>query len=172
MVIFEPIAALVARGRLEAVAAVDRAVAPRLERHLRLIPATAAGHGVHLALGTSATVAAAAAAATGTLCLTGGPAIGATRRLIREALLGEEFLLTGAEREWTRAIDAGQSLILVHVDRILSLTSNWCRRGSSTSARIATTKPRDSNPLALTKVAENPAAGKLFRQRVFIIRDE
>jgi hypothetical protein len=112
--------------RLEAIAAVDRLVATRLERHGGLPAAVAASHFEHLALGTrSAAAAAVAAAAAGiaptaaagacALGLAGRAAIGATVRFVREALRCEELLFARAKREGSVAINAVEGFVCIHV---------------------------------------------------------
>jgi hypothetical protein len=103
---------------LEAVAAINRAVAARLEGYLR--GATTVGaHGVkHLALAAlvsaAATTAAATAIATAAVrCLAGSAAIGATRGGIVQSTACVEFLLTGGEGEILSTITATERLVLI-----------------------------------------------------------
>jgi hypothetical protein len=97
---------------LEAIAAVHRLVAARLERHFRYTAALAAGRLEHF----TALTAAHAAAATriGTHLLARSAAIGATVGFVLETLAGIELLFTGGERKLTSAIDAVQHFINVH----------------------------------------------------------
>ena len=105
----------VGRTRLEAVAAIHRLVAARLERNFRHTAALAAGRAEHLALAAAAEAAAASAALTATARrFTRGAAIRTTVRLVGKALHGEELLLAGRKRELTRTIDTVQIFILVH----------------------------------------------------------
>jgi hypothetical protein len=103
----------VALSRREAVFAVDRLVAARLERNFRYAAALTAGRLEHLtALAAAAAVATAAAfAAAG---FASGTAIGAAVGLIGEALLREKLLFTRGECERLSAIDAVQHFICVH----------------------------------------------------------
>ncbi|HTD33818.1 MAG TPA: hypothetical protein VK665_09180 [Candidatus Elarobacter sp.] len=87
--------------RLEAVAAIHRFVAARLERHFRLLPATAARHAVHLARAAAATTAVSAVAAVPAAgaapvrlprILPRGAAIGTPVRLVLESFGGEKLL--------------------------------------------------------------------------------
>jgi hypothetical protein len=93
---------------LEAVAAVNRLVAARLERHFGRTSAAAACRAEHLALSTAetATAAAAIAAACSTAGLTSLTAIGAAIWFVLEAFLSIEFLLTGSKCKLCAAIDA------------------------------------------------------------------
>ena len=103
----------VARTRLEAVAAINRLVSAGLERNFGNAAALAARGLEHLALASAATAAAlvATAAPAG---LASRATIGATVRLVGEALHREELLLAGGERELTSAIHAGQHFCGVH----------------------------------------------------------
>src|SRR5438552_12601636 len=98
---------------LEAVAAVHGLVAARLERHFGRSAAAAARRPEHLALAAAVVARAAAAAAFGRF--TGGPAIGATARLVLEAFLSVEFLLAGSERKLLTAVHACDQLIGIHL---------------------------------------------------------
>ena len=98
---------------LEAVAAVDWLVAPRLERHFCRATAAAAGRAEHLPLTTTAAVEARTAAAL--LRFTRSPAIRATARLVLETLLGIELLLAGGEGELLSTIHARDELIGIHL---------------------------------------------------------
>jgi hypothetical protein len=112
--------------RLEAIAAVDRLVATRLERHGGLPAAVAASHFEHLALGTrsAAAAAVAAAAAAGvaataaagacTLGLAGRAAIRATVRFVREALRCEELLFARTKGKRCVAINAVEGFVCIH----------------------------------------------------------
>jgi hypothetical protein len=95
---------------LEAVAAVNRLVAARLERHFGRTSAAAACRAEHLALTAAETAAAAAAAAIAAACSTAGltslTAIGAAIWFVLEAFLSIEFLLTGSKCKLCAAIDA------------------------------------------------------------------
>src|SRR6185437_14213745 len=91
----------VAGSRGEAVAAIDRLVSARLERHLGNAAALAARRLEHLAM-------AASAAALRAARLAGGAAVAAAIGLIREALHRIEFLFAGGEGELASAIHAGE----------------------------------------------------------------
>ena len=93
---------------LEAVAAVNRLVAARLERHFGRTSAAAACRAEHLALtaAETATAAPAIAAACSTAGLTSLTAIGAAIWFVLEAFLSIEFLLTGSKCKLRAAIDA------------------------------------------------------------------
>ena len=78
----------------KAVAAVDGAVAAGLEGNLALLAALGANCIIHGALGT------------GSLALTGSTAGSAALRLVLEAALSVELLLTGGENELVAAIFA------------------------------------------------------------------
>src|SRR5947209_4282331 len=119
--------------RLEAVVAVDRLVAARLERNFRLLPAAAAGHAVHLAraapAGVAASVRAAGVAAVPAAALARvlarGAAVGAAVRLVLEALRREELLFAGREEELRTAVGAGQPFIGIQSSRLLRVA--WFR---------------------------------------------
>jgi hypothetical protein len=100
----------VGRTGLEAIPAVNRLIASRLERNLRDAATLAASGFEHLALSAAAATAAALRAAG----LAGGAAIGATVRFIGEALHCEELLLAGRERELASAIDAREHFGRIH----------------------------------------------------------
>jgi len=92
---------------LEAVAAVNRLVAARLERHFGRTSAAAACRAEHLALSAAESAAATAiAAACSTAGLTSLTAIGAAIWFVLEAFLSIEFLLTGSKCKLRAAIDA------------------------------------------------------------------
>jgi hypothetical protein len=91
--------------RLEAVAAVDRPVASRLERHLCILPAGSAGDAEELARG------AGCSAATAVSRLSRPPAIRAAPRLVRETLRCMELLLPRGERERRSAVAAGKRFV-------------------------------------------------------------
>jgi hypothetical protein len=109
---------------LETLAAIDRFVATRLERHFSRATALAANRLVHLALPATTAVtaaaptcvgAAAATAAAGcALRFTRGATIGTTVRFVLEAFGGKKLLLAGAKGELRIAVRAGQNLISVH----------------------------------------------------------
>jgi hypothetical protein len=96
----------------EAVAAVYRLVATRLERNFRYSAALAASRFEHFAL---PAVAFTAAAAARTSRFAGRAAVGAAIGLIGKALAGEKFLLTGREGELTSTVYTGQRFINVHI---------------------------------------------------------
>ena len=101
---------------LEAVAAVDGLVTPRLERHFCRAAAAAAGRAEHLPLtAAAAAVKARSAAAAALLRFTRSPAIRATARLVLETLLGIELLLAGGEGELLSTIHACDKLIGIHL---------------------------------------------------------
>lgn len=81
----------------EAIAAVHRAVATGLERHLRGGATTVTNDFVHLAITTVGVLAVTASTA----------ASGATARLILESLVSKELLLGTGEHELSTAIAAG-----------------------------------------------------------------
>ena len=94
-----------AAGRI-ALAAVDRSVILRDERHASRGATLSAGGLVHFAL--------LSFAVRGTAVLAGDAAGLAAGRLILEALLRIEFLLTGGEHKFLATVFAGQSLVLIH----------------------------------------------------------
>jgi len=80
-----------------AVAAVHRAALSGLERHLRRLPAAAAGHVHHLAAAVATHAAAhRAVARAGAACRA---ALRAARRIVLESTVGEELLLADGEGE-------------------------------------------------------------------------
>jgi hypothetical protein len=97
---------------LEAIAAVYRLIAARLERHLGNAAALAARGLIHFA--------ALAAAHTGSTArarahlLASLTAIGATVRFVLETFAGIELLFTGSERELPSAVHTVQHFIDVH----------------------------------------------------------
>ena len=93
---------------VEAVAAVDGAIATGLEGDLGLLAALSADGRMHLPWATAETTAAAAAA---TIRPAGLPARGATSGLVRIALLLEEVLLARGERERLSTVLAGERLV-------------------------------------------------------------
>src|SRR5581483_1168812 len=116
----------------EAVGAVDRLVAARLERHARLLAALRAGGGEHLAPAVAAapggvatrgipagaiTAGAVAAGGVAAGIAAGGAArlsaIRAAARLVGEAAAGVELLLAAGEGERSAAIAAGKGLVCV-----------------------------------------------------------
>lgn len=103
---------------METVAAVDRLVTARLERHFCRAAAAAAGRAEHFPLTAAAATAAvkagsAAAAAFGRF--TRRATVGAPAWLVLESLLGVEFLLAGSERKLLAAIHASNKLIGIHL---------------------------------------------------------
>jgi hypothetical protein len=122
---------------LEAVTAINRTVAARLERNFGLLAARRTGRGEHLtgaaiaattaAVSAAATAAAAAAAVATTATAAAATAEVATALLgflgiatglatfgfVGEASLGEALLLIGRERELGAAIDAHNGFVLV-----------------------------------------------------------
>src|SRR5581483_9136667 len=92
---------------LEAVRAVDRLIAARLERHLGLLATLRAGRGEHLAAWPIAAVAAFGAPTALVRRSTGG----ATGGFVGEALLCEELLLPFREGERGTAVAASQRLV-------------------------------------------------------------
>lgn len=90
----------VRRTALEAVAAINRLIATRLEWHFGHAAALAAGRAEHFALATAAATAESAAATAATASaaarsLTRSAAIGATVGLVLKALHGEKLLFAG-----------------------------------------------------------------------------
>ncbi len=103
-------AALLRAGLLEAVAAIDGAVAAWLEGHACFTSAAGALRGVHL---TFAAIAAASAAvrAAALLRLARRAALGATRGVVGQPTARIKFLLTRGENEIAPAIAAAQGHI-------------------------------------------------------------
>src|SRR5262245_3227488 len=139
-----PLAAPASAHALEAVGAVDRLVAARLERHLGLAAAARAGRREHLAArpvvaaavaaraavvaaaeavaaGRVAVAAAAAAAATTALHLARAPALRAATGLVGQAAALVELLLPGGECELLTTVAAGQGPVLKHRTRLLQV---------------------------------------------------
>ena len=107
----------VARFRLEAVAAVHRLIAARLERHFRNAAALAAGCLVHFPALTAAAHRGSAAAAAGRAHLLARlPAIRAAVRLVLKAFAGIKLLFAGSKSELPTTIDAVQHFINVHLN--------------------------------------------------------
>jgi hypothetical protein len=109
----EPLLA-VARFGLEAVAAIHRLVAARLERNLGDAAALAARGLEHFATLSTAAAHTGSAAGAGAHLLASLTAIGATVRLVLEAFAGIELLFTSGERELTSAVHTVQHFIDVH----------------------------------------------------------
>src|SRR5262245_36035803 len=97
----------------ETIAAIDRTVAARLERHARGLAARGADRVEHLLTSAhpAATTAATASAAGGLL---GGAARRAPLGFVREAELGKPLLLAGGERKRRPTIHTRQLLVAVH----------------------------------------------------------
>lgn len=95
---------------LEAVAAVDGAIAARLEGHFRVLAARRAGHGEELAV-SATTVAPATTTAAGRIALARAPAVGTTAGLVGEALGLMKFLFTRREGELGSAIGADKRFV-------------------------------------------------------------
>src|SRR5439155_2464899 len=95
----------------EAIGAVDRLVAARLERNARFLAAVAANRAEHLAL-TTAVSATAAAATTTTAGATRRAVSRATARRVLQSTRGVELLLAGRPDELLPAVAAGQGLVL------------------------------------------------------------
>jgi len=89
---------------VEAITAIHRTIAPRLERNLCCRPAAIADHFVHLAV-------TATAAAIGTALRT---AARATTGLILEPLLRVEILLRSGKYELCATLTASQGFVFVH----------------------------------------------------------
>jgi hypothetical protein len=110
-----------AAGRLttEAVAAVNRAIASGLERHLGILTTLGADGGVHFAAPIAAATAtttvpvSTAAAAARALAAPSQTAGRTTLRLVSVALLGVILLIFSAEGEGLAAVLAGKSPVLV-----------------------------------------------------------
>src|SRR5437762_1508600 len=99
----------------EAIGAVHRLVAARLERNARFLAAVAAHRAEHLALTTAVsatTTAAAAAAATTAAGATRRAVSRATARRVLQSTRGIELLLAGRPDELLPAVAAGQGLVL------------------------------------------------------------
>lgn len=88
----------------EAIAAIHRLVAARLEGNLGLLAAIRADRGEHFALRASATV----------LGAERRTALRATARLVLEAFLGVERLLGSGEHEFFAAVTASEGFVLIH----------------------------------------------------------
>ncbi|HEV3092781.1 MAG TPA: hypothetical protein VGX91_15175 [Candidatus Cybelea sp.] len=97
----------------EAVAAIDRFVASRLERDFRDAAALAARRFEHLALASAHT--ASAAAVRGTSGFTRCAAIRAAAGLVGEALHCEKLLFARSEWELLSAIHASEHFVCIHV---------------------------------------------------------
>ena len=95
----------------EAVAAQDRSVGTRLERHLTGSSALRAHRIVHLA---GTVVAVSAITGTASSTFTSVPAGFAALRFIRKAFFGEKLLLAGSKREFLSAIFADDGLVAKH----------------------------------------------------------
>src|SRR5579875_436091 len=107
----------VAAHALEAARAIHRLVGARLERHVGGLTALRTDGGEHLA---APAAIATTAVATGVVrrararpqaLLAGRPTLGAAPRLVGEALLGEELLLTGREGELPTTLAAHQGSV-------------------------------------------------------------
>jgi hypothetical protein len=103
---------------LEALAAIHRAVAARLERHAGLAATVGADGAEEFAAGAGITI-----AATGLLLLARGAAFRAAGGVVGEAAAGEEFLLAHGEEEVIAAVAATQG----HVSS-QSVCEPFCRR--------------------------------------------
>jgi len=114
-----PSAAVGAAAGREAVGAVNRLISTRLEWHLSVLAALGAHGREHLSLpslvSTAGRVSSRGIAASAPARLVGRPALGASARLVGEALLCEELLLSLREGELAVAVAAGEGLVL-HVD--------------------------------------------------------
>ena len=88
----------------EAIAAIHRLVAARLEGNLGLLAAIRADRGEHFALRASAAV----------LGAERRTALRATARLVLEAFLGVERLLGSSEHEFFAAVTASEGFVLIH----------------------------------------------------------
>jgi hypothetical protein len=104
----------VARTRLEAIAAIHRLVAARLERNFRNAAALAAGGLEHFTALSAAHTG--SAARTRAHLLARRTAIGTTVRLVLEAFAGIELLLTGSKCELPSAVHTIQHFINVHLN--------------------------------------------------------
>src|SRR5581483_9344873 len=138
----------------EAVRAVDRLVAARLERDAGLVAAARAGGREHLAL--AAAIAAATAGGIATAGVTVRATVGlavssaglATRRLVGEAAGGKELLLPDGEGKRLPAIAAGKGLVgVTHAD---SQIWAWrfgqrVRWGTEWSSRGLSTRPAQTS---------------------------
>lgn len=94
-------AALRAAVLLEAIPAIDRTIAARLERHLSRLATTGASHLIHGALAAAASARLPARPA----------ALGAASGFIAETFLGKKLLLALCENELLATIPAGQNLV-------------------------------------------------------------
>ena len=91
--------------RSEAIAAVNRLIATRLERNLSLLAAVSADRGEHLTLRTGGAI----------LSTERSTALRAAARLVLEALLSIERLLRRAEDELLVAITTNEGFVLIHI---------------------------------------------------------
>lgn len=119
-----------ARLGLEAVAAVDGAVAAGLKGDASLVAARCARNGEHFAIGPGG-------ATTARFAFAGAAATYATTRLVREALRSMELLLTRSECETRPAVDAGQFFVGVR-HPTTSLKNCESQRSSSACANCLT----------------------------------
>ena len=107
----------------EAIAAVNRAIGLRLERNTRFAAAGSAGSGVILSRATGSVLAGIAA------CL-------AALRLVLEATLCVEFLLTGGENELLATFFADQRLVFVHFCYLSFAIKKWICPAIAARARM------------------------------------
>jgi len=95
----------------EAIRAVNRLIATRLEGHLRVLAALAAGDTEHLALAAAVPATAAVAAAAVALATLGSSATLTAARLVRETLLLMKGLVIRAKDKRRAAIGTGKGLV-------------------------------------------------------------
>ena len=130
----------------EAIGAVDGLLAAGLEGYLSLLPALSANRREHLPL-TSLVPAAAGIPAATTACLIGSSAAGASARLVGEALLSEELLLSRREDELLVAVAAGEGFVL-HVDHADSHLGLYLERSVSAIEFGERSKRMNHQPIA------------------------
>jgi hypothetical protein len=109
---------------LEAIAAVHRLIAARLERHLGNAAALAARGLVHFTALTAAAAHTGSAACIAHL-LARLTAIGTTVRFVLETFAGVELLLAGRERELASTVHAVQHFINVHLNETPCYVVFW-----------------------------------------------
>jgi hypothetical protein len=103
------------RSQLEAIAAIDRFVAARIERHLGNAATLVAGGRKHFAgTSTARAVATPAPGAAGAHSFASLPAIGTAVGLVLETFLLVKALFAGTENELAPAIDTVERFIYVH----------------------------------------------------------
>ncbi len=140
---------------LEAIAAIDRAVAARLEGHPRLATTAGTRGAEKLALTTWA----AAATPHAALHLAGLAAVGATRGIVGEATAGKELLLTSGEDEVISAVATAERLVGTQSVYGPFLCGEWPCLSGMGYALVAPWKAFDRTGL-LSLDAHHPSRGK------------